>query len=119
MKPKYSLYKNFFYAVDGARELFKESAFRIELCCFVVATLILFFLPYPFWSKLFMFGSLFLPLFAEAVNSAIEKSIDLITDDYHILAKQAKDISAFGVVISIFITIFIWLGFIIYFWSKS
>ena len=54
----------------------------------------------------------------EIVNTIIEKIVDLIKEEYHILAKEAKDIAAFGVIISIFITFFIWLGFIIYFWDK-
>lgn len=117
MKPKYNLIKNTIYALDGVKELFKESAFKIELVAFVIATIILFILPYPLWAKSFMVASLFIPLLAEALNTAIEKVVDLITDDYHILAKHAKDIAAFGVMLSIFITIFIWLGFIIFFWK--
>lgn len=115
MKPKYNLIKNFFYAIAGAKELFKETAFKIELIAFILATIILFFLSYPLWAKIFMFASLFIPLLAEAINTAIEKTIDLITDEYHILAKHAKDIAAFAVMISIFITLFIWLAFIAYF----
>ena len=115
MKPKYSLVKNFFYAVDGCKELFNESAFKLEISAFIIATIILLLLPYPLWGKLFMFASLFIPLIAEAMNTAIEKVVDLVTDEYHILAKHAKDIAAFGVLLSIFITLFIWLGFITYF----
>ncbi|SFV50813.1 hypothetical protein MNB_SM-5-1204 [hydrothermal vent metagenome] len=62
-----------------------------------------------------MFASLFIQLLAEAMNTAVEKVVDLVTDEYHILAKHAKDIAAFGVLLSIFITLFIWLGFITYF----
>lgn len=35
----------------------------------------------------------------ELVNSAIEKVVDLVTDDYHLLAKQAKDLAAGAVLI--------------------
>lgn len=115
VKPRYSIYKNFFYAINGAKELFKETSFKIEIFCFFIATIILFFLPYPLWTKFFMFGVLFIPLMAEALNTSIEKTVDLISPKYHILAKHAKDIAAFGVFLSIFIPIFIWLGFIIYF----
>ena len=115
MKPKYSLQKNFSYAMDGAKKLFKEKAFQIELFFFIVAIIILFFLPYPLWAKIFMFCVLFIPLIAEAFNTAIEKVVDLSSQDFHILAKHAKDIAAFGVFLSIFVPIFVWLGFIIYF----
>ena len=118
MKPKYSIKNNFIYAINGAKDIFKEQSFKIEVLFFILFTIILFFLPYPLWAKSFLFASLFLPLLAEIVNTIIEKIVDLIKEEYHILAKQAKDIAAFGVIISIFITFFIWLGFIIYFWNN-
>jgi diacylglycerol kinase (ATP) len=117
MKPKYSLKNNFLYAVDGFKVLLKENAFRIEMVFFVICSVVLFFLPFPLWGKTFMFASLFLPLLAEAFNTSIEKVVDLISDDFHILAKYAKDIAAFGVLLSIFLTFFIWLGFILFFTS--
>lgn len=118
MKPKYNIYKNFFYAIDGAKELFKESSFKIEITAFVLATIVLLFLPYPIWAKLFMFASLFAPLIAEALNTAIEKIVDMTTPEYHILAKHAKDIAAFGVFMSIFIPITVWLAFVVYLYDK-
>jgi len=116
LKPDYSIWKNFSYAIDGAKELFKEKAFKIEIISFVIAVIILLFLPYPLWAKVFMFCALFIPLIAEAFNTAIEKVVDLSTPDFHILAKYAKDIAAFGVFLSIFVPLFVWLGFIIYFY---
>ncbi len=41
-----------------------------------------------------------LVIFAELMNTAIETVVDLITDDYHELAKRAKDISAGAVLIT-------------------
>lgn len=115
MKPKYSLKDNFLYSIDGLRELSKEKAFQIEIIFLLLFTLLLLILPYPLWSKLFLFGSLFIPIIAEAFNTSIEKVVDLASDDFHILAKHAKDIAAFGVLISIIFTAIIWLGFIVYF----
>lgn len=114
MKPKYSLKNNFFYAIDGLKILSREMAFRIEFGFFVFFSITLFFFSYPLWAKLFMFGALFIPLIAEAFNTAIEKSVDLVQDEYHLLAKHAKDIAAFGVLLSIIITTIIWLGFMVY-----
>ncbi len=118
MKPKYSIRKNFFYAIGGAKALLKETSFKIEVFCFFVATVVLFFLPYPLWAKFFMFGSLFFPLVAEAFNTAIEKVVDLTTPKFHIMAKHAKDIAAFGVLMSIFIPLSTWIAFVVYFYDK-
>jgi diacylglycerol kinase (ATP) len=41
-----------------------------------------------------------LVIFAELMNTAIETVVDLVTDDYHELAKRAKDISAGAVLIT-------------------
>jgi len=41
-----------------------------------------------------------LVIFAELMNTAIETVVDLITDDYHELAKRAKDISAGAVLMT-------------------
>ena len=42
---------------------------------------------------LFILLAIFLVLTLEAVNTAIECVVDLVTMDYHELAKQAKDIA--------------------------
>ena len=46
---------------------------------------------------------------SEMINTAIERSVDMITTDYHPLAKQAKDISAGAVLIASFISVLIGL----------
>jgi len=115
MKKPYSIKNNFLYAMDGAKEVIKEKAFQIELFSFLIGIILLFIFSYPLWAKFIMFASLFVPLIAECFNTAVEKVVDLATEDFHNLAKQAKDIAAFGVFLSLFIPIFVWLGFIIYF----
>jgi len=55
-----------------------------------------------------LFVSLFIPLMAEIANSAIERVVDLVTKDYHILAKRAKDAGATLVFFSFVILAFIW-----------
>ena len=41
-----------------------------------------------------------LVIFAELINTAIEKAVDLVTDEYHELAKLAKDIAAGAVLVT-------------------
>ena len=41
-----------------------------------------------------------LVIFAELINTAIEAVVDLATDDYHELAKRAKDVSAGAVLVT-------------------
>ena len=44
--------------------------------------------------------SISLVIIAEMFNTAIENTVDLVTDKYHNLAKIAKDVAAGGVLIS-------------------
>jgi diacylglycerol kinase len=44
--------------------------------------------------------TIFLVLTAETINTAIEKTVDLITDDYHMMAKLAKDLAAGAVLLT-------------------
>jgi diacylglycerol kinase (ATP) len=60
-----------------------------------------------------MFLSLFVPIMAEVANSSIERVVDLVTSDYHILAKKAKDAGATLVLLSLIFTAFIWVSVLV------
>lgn len=114
-KPKYSIFKNAKYAIDGLFATFKsETSFKIEIFLFIAFTLIIWFLPISFLSKLAMQISMLLPIIVELINSAIESVVDLTTKDFHPLAKQAKDAGAAAVLISLILTAGIWIFVIIY-----
>ncbi|WP_353626292.1 diacylglycerol kinase family protein [Bacillus sp. JCM 19041] len=42
-------------------------------------------------------------LTVETINTAIERTVDLVTEEYHPLAERAKDISAAGVFVFLFV----------------
>ncbi|MDD4803490.1 MAG: diacylglycerol kinase family protein [Syntrophomonas sp.] len=44
--------------------------------------------------------AIFMVLTAETINSAIEKNVDLVTQEKHTLAKLAKDLAAGGVLLT-------------------
>lgn len=110
-KPKYSLYKNGRYAVEGFIELVQnESSFKLQVLMFVVLTVVAWLLPIAFVYKAILSLSLFIPIMAEVANSSIERVVDLVTTEYHILAKRAKDAGATLVFLSLFLTGGIWLS---------
>ena len=116
MKPKYSFFKNFKYAREGFYSAIKkETSFRLQLLAFMIFFSITIFLPYPIWAKIFMIMSLIFPVLAELLNSAIEGVVDMVTTEYHPLAKYAKDTAAAAVMISFLIPICVWSGVILYF----
>ena len=108
-KPKHNLFRNGGYAVEGFIDIVKnETSFKWQLLMLFTFGVIAWYLPISFAYSSLLFVSLFIPLLAEIVNSAIERVVDLVTQDYHILAKQAKDAGASLVFVSFIVTVLIW-----------
>ena len=113
-KPKYSLFKNAGYAIEGLIDITKnESSFKLQLLLFFVMGIVAWILPISFGYASILFLSLFIPIMAEVTNSSIERVVDLVTSDYHILAKQAKDAGATLVFLSLVLTGLIWTATLI------
>ena len=110
-KPKYTLLKNTTYALAGLVDVTKhESSFKLQLLLFAVMSVVAWVLPIDIVYTYVLNISLFIPLMAELANSAVERVVDLVTKEYHILAKQAKDAGAALVLISLMTTGAIWLA---------
>ena len=113
-KPKHSLFRNGGYAVEGFIDIVKnETSFKWQLLMLFVMGLVAWNLPISFAYSSILFVSLFLPILAEVINSAIERVVDLVTKDYHILAKQAKDVGATIVLLSLMVTSFVWVSVLV------
>ncbi len=109
-KPKYTLFKNTTYALAGLVDITKhESSFKLQLLLFVVMGVVAWLLPVSFANSAILNISLFIPIMAEITNSAIERVVDLVTLEYHELAKRAKDVGAALVFVSLVVTGAIWL----------
>ena len=103
------IYHAFLYSIAGLISAWKnEAAFRQE---FVIAIILI---PIAFWlgQNAFQIGLLILPIFivliTELLNSAIETTINRISEEQHALSKQAKDIASAAVFISLMLFIVIW-----------
>jgi len=108
-KPKHNLYRNGIYALEGFVDIVKnETSFKWQLVMFFTMGIISWNLPIEFFQSAILFLSLFIPVIAEIANSAIERVVDLVTQDYHILAKRAKDVGATMVLVSLIMTALIW-----------
>ena len=100
----------FGYSLEGLAAATKsEIAFRIELAC------LLFMAPLAFWfgdSALeiaMLLSSLLLVLIAELINTAIEATINRISEELHPLSKKAKDVGSAVVLLSLIHAGIIWL----------
>ncbi len=113
-KPTFSLFNNISYALAGFRNILREeTSFKIQLLAILVVTVGLIYVPLPLQAKLILFVSMWFIPFAEAINSAIERVVDLVTQEHHPLAGQAKDIGAFIVLVAFVIVVMIW-GVVLY-----
>ena len=109
-KPKYSIFKNASYAIDGLLHVVKtESSFKIELLLGIPIFITIFIIDISLSQKLILTITAFLVAISELLNSAIENVVDLITQEFHPLAKNAKDIGATAVLFSVILHIICWI----------
>ena len=109
-KPKYHLFKNTKYALDGLVHALKtESSFRLELFCSILIILAILFIDTTLTNKLILFVTGILVLIVELLNSAVENVVDLVTKEHAPLAKTAKDIGATAVMFSIVLHAICWV----------
>ncbi len=107
-------------SISGLKTAWKgEEAFRQEVCVAAVFIPLAFVLPVSLVLKLLLAGSLFLILVVELLNSAIEAAIDLITEEAHPLAKNAKDLGSAAVLICLIQAAVFWAVVLLYcLWNK-
>jgi len=110
-KPKFTLFKNTTYALAGLKDIvLHETSFKMQMLLFVVMCSVAWYLPVSHTHSMILSISLFIPIMAEIANSAIERVVDLVTMEYHDLAKCAKDAGAALVFVSLFMTGVVWLA---------
>ena len=108
LKKNYSLFKNASYAIEGVLTLLKERAFQLELLFIIPLLILLFFLDLTPAQKSVMAMSLFVILIAEALNTAVEYTVDLVTREWREFAKRAKDTASAGVFFSLLQAAAVW-----------
>jgi diacylglycerol kinase (ATP) len=101
--------KAFGYSLDGFRAAWQnEAAFRQE----IVLCMILF--PLGVWlgengvEKALLTACLFVVLITELLNSAIEAAVDRVGEEWHVLAKYAKDLGSSAVFLALTCTVCVW-----------
>mgnify|MGYP001390795424 CR=1 FL=1 len=104
-----SFFLSFKYAFEGIVSAFKkERNLKIHFGIAVVVMILgVFKLHKLEWLILILTIGIMIVL--ELINTSIERTIDLITEDYHPLAKQAKDIAAAACLVFAICTVIIGL----------
>ena len=103
------IFAAFSYSADGLGAAFRhESAFRQELVLFVLLLPLLYFLPVSLFFKCLLFSANTMVLIVELLNSGIESVVDLVSPDYNIYAKRAKDMGSAAVLLSLLLAAGLW-----------
>ena len=109
MKPQYNFFANTTFALKGLKFMLQnEKSFRIEFVLCVPLMIISLFVPCSLLEHLLLLAVMIFIFFAEALNTAIEATIDLLSPDFHPLAGAAKDCASFGVFCSISLAVLCW-----------
>ena len=104
------LLKAFGYSVSGLVYAFKnETAFCQEVICFLLSMPVLFYLEAPLFAKLMVVFATVFVLVCELANSAIEATIDRISEKRHPLSKAAKDLGSAMVLVAFIPLISVWI----------
>lgn len=95
--------KTFKHACDGCRYAFKtQRNFKVHLLLAVIAIVGAILLEFSLLKFLLLSVGILFGLVVEMVNTAIEKTVDLVTCQYHPTAKIAKDVAAGAMLIASF-----------------
>ena len=98
---KRSLSYSFRYAGRGILQVFRnERSFRLQLLVFALTIIAGFIFRITSTDWIFILAAGGIVLVCEMINTAIEYVTDLVTEEYRILAKHIKNISAGAVLIS-------------------
>lgn len=103
------------FSVKGLKAAFKhEEAFRQEVYMLPVALVLALWLAQTGIEFALLFGSYWLILIAELINSGIEAVVDRIGLEKHPLSGQAKDIGSAIVMLAMVLTIVTWISVIVF-----
>ena len=100
----------------GFRAIWRgEEAFRFEMCIFLIAIPVAFWLGDTARAIAALIASVLFVLVVEVLNTAIEAVVDRFGPERHELSRIAKDLGSLAVLLSAFVPSLIWLAAI---WDK-
>lgn len=104
---------------EGMNTALKEAGIRKEVAFIVFSLSVVPFFLVPLWAKVALIMSSFFPLFAELVNTAIEKAVDTATRNFSITAKKSKNIASVFVYGVIAWTLALWIIILFFTWNMQ
>lgn len=98
-----------FYSAAGLKAATKyEPSFRQELILTLIILPVIAAFPMPMYLKWLLFFSHLMILVTELLNSSVEAVVDMVSPEYHELAKRAKDMGSAAVFVSFIPPLAMW-----------
>ena len=102
------------YTFEGLKHaVLYEAAFRQEFVFCIITLPLMFFLEISAEIRLFIFFATMFVMVTELLNTGLEAIVDKVSPEFHILAKQAKDMGSAAVFLALTTLATIW-GYAIY-----
>ncbi|MGV6806785.1 MAG: diacylglycerol kinase [bacterium] len=96
-------------SIEGLKACFRhEEAFRIEVVVGGILSVVAILIAESYIQWALLVAPILLVLIVELLNSAVEATVDLVREDYHDLAKRAKDIGSAAVLVSFALFFIVW-----------
>lgn len=93
--------KSFRYAFNGIKfALQTEQHMKVHLLCACIVILVGAYFNITRFEWLILLLTIALVMTLEMINTALEKVVDLVTEEFHPLAMHAKDVAAGAVLIA-------------------
>lgn len=100
----------FGYSLQGLKAGMNEPAFRQEAYLCIVMIPLAFFIGQSWVEIALLTGSVMIVLIVELLNTGLESAIDRIGPQWHDLSKRCKDLGSAAVLLSIVLSLGIWLA---------
>ena len=104
------LFSAFSYSMNGLRSAYiSEAAFRQEVWLAMILVPAAWFVGDTLIERGLLVSSLLLLLIVELLNTAIEKTVDRIGDEFHELSGAAKDTGSAAVFLTLVLVLLLWI----------
>ena len=100
----------FGYSLQGLKAGMQEPAFKQEAYLCMVMIPLAFFIGQTWVEIALLAGSVMIVMIVELLNTGLESAIDRIGPQWHDLSKRCKDLGSAAVLLSIVLSLGIWLA---------
>ncbi|WP_350445984.1 diacylglycerol kinase [Anaeromonas gelatinilytica] len=112
------LIDSFNYAIEGIIYTLKtQRNMKIHFFMMIIILLLSLFFDFSKIELLLLLFAIALVIITEMINTAIEKAVDMITKEFHPLAKIAKDVAAASVLVAAINSIMV--GYLLFFYHVN